>query len=199
MNRDIYEVILDTDNPEGGVNAISLVNEPAMERFAEWIMLSKEQPYKLELAEVDTERRIFLAAVLIPNKPIMRIDGGEMYDIIFSKETIQQTAHLYLKRGNQKKVTYEHDLSVDGVTVVETWIKEDAVHDKSVKFGLNAPLGSWIVMMKADNETVWNDAKEGKIKGFSIEGYFIPKLKTQLSKSKDRELLDTVIDILKNG
>jgi uncharacterized protein YrrD len=52
--------------------------------------------------------------------------------------------------------------------------------------------------MKADNEEVYNLAKEGKIKGFSIEGFFSDKLdKKELSKEdKEIELLTEIMAML---
>jgi hypothetical protein len=62
--------------------------------------------------------------------------------------------------------------------------------DKSKKYGLSVPKGTWMISMKVENEEVWNDyIKTGKVKGFSIEGYFAdkaqvkdPSLKSQWSK-----------------
>ena len=42
------------------------------------------------------------------------------------------------------------------------------VHDKSKKYGLDMPLGTWMVSMKVDNDDIWNNyVKENKVKGFS--------------------------------
>jgi polyhydroxyalkanoate synthesis regulator phasin len=67
----------------------------------------------------------------------------------------------------------EHDQEIDGVTFVESWIKEDDVHDKSVVYGINEPNGTWFATMKVDNDEIWNDyVKTGQVKGFSIDGMF---------------------------
>ena len=80
-------------------------------------------------------------------------------------------------RGNQNKSTLEHEAELNGLTVVESWIIEDEVHDKSRKYGLDMPVGTWMVSMKVNNDEVWNDyVKTGKVKGFSIEGYFTDKV-----------------------
>lgn len=201
---EVYEVVMDDDAPETGVQAISLVESPAMEHFAEFITLSNEQAKKvskMELATVDEEKRLLMGAVLVPNKPVYRRDGAEEYYIIFSKDTISKASQLYMKQSNQSAATYEHQMDVNGMTVVETWLKEDMINDKSAKYGLNAPVGSWIVSMKAENDEVWQDAKSGKVKGFSIEGYFVPKLREDLSKQKTEaeKTLETIKEILTNG
>ena len=150
-----------------GVYAVSLVDKPAIE--SDWITLSEEE---IKLAKVDEEQRILLGAALIPNKPILRVnEKGEHYHIFFSKDTVKKAAHLFLKRGNQSNGTFEHDFVVNGVSVVESWITNE--NDKSKSYGLDLPLGSWVIMMKIDDNTLWdNYVKTGKINGFSIEGKF---------------------------
>lgn len=52
--------------------------------------------------------------------------------------------------------TYEHKVPIDGLSVVESWIKEDDKFDKSSQYGFNKmPIGTWFVKMKIDNEEVW--------------------------------------------
>ena len=84
---------------------------------------------------------------------------------------------MYLMNGNQNKATLEHEHDINGLTLVESWIVEDEVHDKSRKFGMNVPVGTWMGSVKVNNDEVWNDfVKTGKVKGFSIEGYFADKM-----------------------
>ncbi len=53
------------------------------------------------------------------------------------------------------------------MTFVETWIKEDEVHDKSVMHGFNEPIGTWFAAMKVNNDEIWNKVKAGEVKGFT--------------------------------
>jgi hypothetical protein len=72
--------------------------------------------------------------------------------------------------------------------------------DKSKKYGLNAPVGTWMVSMKVNNEAIWNDfVKTGKVKGFSIEGYFSDKLEMSLELAKEQELIDKIKSIITNA
>jgi hypothetical protein len=48
----------------------------------------------------------------------------------------------------------------------------DPANDKSSALGLNYPEGTWVITMKVNSPTLWNEIKEGKYKGYSIEGYF---------------------------
>ncbi len=167
----IVELILG-DEEVTGIEAISVVENPAIEE--DFIALKNEE---IKLAEVSGEKRILLGALLIPNKPIYRRNGDDEYYIYFSKETVEKASQLYLQNGNQNKATLEHQHSINGLTLVESWIVEDEVQDKSRKYGLNVPVGTWMGAVKVNNQEIWEQfVKSGKVKGFSIEGYFADKM-----------------------
>ena len=68
-------------------------------------------------------------------------------------------------------------------------------------YDLNVPIGTWMVSMKVLNDDVWKQVKEGKVKGFSIEGYFADKLErpnepNNLSKIEDEYLLQELKELL---
>ena len=168
----IIELVLDEDNNEIGIEAISVVENPAIEE--DFVALNGNI---IELKEADKERKLLVGALLIPNKPIYRRSGDEEYYIYFSKDTVVKASQMYLMNGNQSKATLEHEHDINGLTLVESWIVEDEVHDKSRKFGMNVPLGTWMGSVKVNNDEVWNDfVKTGKVKGFSIEGYFADRM-----------------------
>lgn len=168
----IIELVLDEDNNEIGIEAISVVENPAIEE--DFIALNSNI---IELKEADKEKKLLVGALLIPNKPIYRRSGDEEYYIYFSKDTVVKASQMYLMNGNQSKATLEHEHDINGLTLVESWIVEDEVHDKSRKFGMNVPVGTWMGSVKVNNDEVWNDfVKTGKVKGFSIEGYFADKM-----------------------
>ncbi len=168
----IIELVLDEDNNEIGIEAISVVENPAIEE--DFVALNSNI---IELKEADKEKKLLVGALLIPNKPIYRRSGDEEYYIYFSKDTVVKASQMYLMNGNQSKATLEHEHDINGLTLVESWIVEDEVHDKSRKFGMNVPLGTWMGSVKVNNDEVWNDfVKTGKVKGFSIEGYFADRM-----------------------
>jgi hypothetical protein len=178
----IIELLIDEDALLSGIEAISIVDKPAIE---ENFIALKEQT-KVNLAEIDKEKRILMGAALIPNKNIYRTDGEDEYYIYFSDDTVRKASELFLMRGNQNKSTLEHEAELNGLTVVESWIIEDDVHDKSRKYGLDMPVGTWMVSMKVNNDEVWeNYVKTGLVKGFSIEGYFTDKI--EMSKIGESE------------
>jgi hypothetical protein len=160
----LIELLLEEE--QDGIQAISLVSEPAIEE--NWVALSD-----VKLKAIDTERRIVMGAALVPNKPIFRRNGEEEFYIYFSEETIRKAAEGYLKAGHQKQSNVEHEMAVTGVTTIESWIVEDSQIDKSAVYGFKYDKGTWVVTMKIDNAAVWEDfIKTGRLKGFSIEGKF---------------------------
>tara|TARA_R110000824_G_scaffold147892_5_gene317446 strand:+ start:2222 stop:2824 length:603 start_codon:yes stop_codon:yes gene_type:complete len=193
----IVELILDEEQEESGIEAISIVESPAIE--SDFVALAAEE---IKLAEVDKEKKILLGALLIPNKPIYRAgDEGEYY-IFFSKDTVSKASQMYLKNGYQNNSTLEHDKALDGLTLVESWIVEDEVQDKSRKYGLNVPVGTWMGAVKVNNNEIWDEyIKTNKVKGFSIEGYFADKMENRKGVdhkdlSEDDELLNKIKNIL---
>jgi hypothetical protein len=194
----IIELILDEDQEDAGIDAISIVESPAIE--SDFVALNNQE---IKLAEIDKEKRILLGALLIPNKPIYRKGAeGDEYYIFFSKDTIVKASQMYLKKGYQNNSTLEHDQTLSGLTLVESWIVEDEVQDKSRKYGLNVPVGSWMGAVKVNNEEIWQEyVKTDKVKGFSIEGYFAdkmerPKESVQEDLSKEDKILNKIKEIL---
>ena len=179
----IIELIIDSKDKLSGIDAVSVVHSPAIEE--NFIHLAK---HEVELKEIDAEKRILMGAALVPNKHIYRRDKkNEEYYIYFSEETVRQASELFLMNSNQNNATYEHDKKLEGMSVVESWIIEDSKQDKSAKYGFDLPRGTWMISMKVNNEQVWSDVKAGKVKGFSIEGYFADKL--EMSQMTDEDLL----------
>jgi hypothetical protein len=189
MNK-IIELVIDENDEMSGIDAVSVVSSPAIEE--NFIALHK---HEIELKEVDTEKRILMGAALVPNKQIYRRnDKNEEYHIYFSKDTVRKASELFLMRANQNNATYEHDKKLSGMSVVESWIIEDEKKDKSAKYGFSLPVGTWMISMKVNNDEVWKDVKEGKVKGFSIEGYFADKYEMSLNEeSNEPENEDEVL------
>ena len=184
----IVELIIDEDAELYGIDAISLVSAPAIE--SGFLALEDQ---KIVLAEVDSDRHILIGAALIPDKPIYRNQGGEEFHVYFSKKTVRRAMELFFKFGNQTNTTLEHEHKLNGLSVVESWIVEDTEMDKSNVYNLEVPKGTWMVAVKVENEAIWKDwVKSDKVKGFSIEGFFCDKFKSQ----NDDKLMSELTDIL---
>ena len=185
---DIIELFIDDKDDNSGIEAISIVESPAIQ---EDFLKLKNQEFKL--AEVDSEKKILMGPALIPNKPIYRTSGDNEYYIYFSKKTVRKASELFLANGNQNNSTLEHQVPLQGMTVVESWIVESE-QDKTRHYNLNVPIGTWMISMKVYNEQTWNDyIATGKVKGFSIEGYFADKLERPKDSIKDN-FAEKVID-----
>ena len=179
-------------NPEEnkGVFAISLVENPAIEEVG--IYLSKEDEL-VQLKEI--EKGLLMSPVLIPNQKILRVDeSGNPFNIMFTKEVIELSQRHFHINGYQSQSTEEHDynLKLNGVTIVESWIKEFD-QDKSNEYGYDLPIGTWFAIMKVDNEDVKSKIKSGEIKGFSIDGSF--KL-NNYKMSKEHNFLKALKDLI---
>ena len=178
---DIVELILDEENEEMvGIEAVSIVENPAIEES--FVALSSDE---IKLAKVDDEKRIVMGCALVPNKMIFRKRNDSMFYVYFSKETIRRASELFFQNGNQSNATLEHQMKANNLTVVESWIVEDEAKDKSALYNLNAPVGSWVISMKIEDDELWQQIKEGKkYTGFSIEGYFADKASIKKSDAK---------------
>lgn len=177
------------DNDEYGVYAISLVDEPAIE--VDFVALNKD---RILLARVqDGEKRMLYGPALIPNQAIVRYDKqGQKYFIKYSPETIEKTAQEFLKRNLHHNHTVQHELPVAGLTVVESWIKQGA--DKGQEFGFDLPDGSWMIGVKVEDETTWEAVKQGVLKGFSIEGFFVPEKEEVYNESELETILTSLVN-----
>jgi hypothetical protein len=165
---EVYELFIEEDSELSGVEAISIVEEPAIE--SDFVAL---KAHTIQMAEVNAEKRILMGPALIPNKKIYRRDEESEYYIFFSEDTVRKASQLFLSKGNQNNSTLEHEYNLKGMSVVESWIVEDEKKDKSALYELNVPKGTWMVSVKVNNDEVWNEfVKTGRVKGFSIEGYF---------------------------
>ena len=177
----IVELILDEAQEMMGIDAISIVESPAIQE--DFVALNSDE---IKLAEVSKEKKILMGALLVPNKPIYRKNGDDEYYIYFSKDTIAKASQLYLKNGYQGNSTLEHANALQGLTLVESWLVEDEVNDKSRKYGMNVPVGTWMGAVKVDNDEVWNEyVKTNKVRGFSIEGYFADKMEQSDKSNKE--------------
>tara|TARA_R110000803_G_scaffold14887_9_gene41365 strand:+ start:2256 stop:3305 length:1050 start_codon:yes stop_codon:yes gene_type:complete len=180
----IIELVLDENDQENGIEAISIVENPAIEE--DFVALKS---HEMKFAEVDKDKKLLVGALLIPNKPIYRASGTEEYYIYFSRNTVRTASQMYLKQGNQKNSTLEHDVSITGLTLVESWIVEDKEKDKSLLYDMNVPVGTWMGTVKVENDDIWNNyVKTGKVKGFSIEGYFADKFETPKDQGLSEDL-----------
>ena len=87
-------------------------------------------------------------------------------------------------------------MNVDGVTMVESWIKESIESDKSRLYGLNVPVGSWVGTFKIDNEELRQKFREGDLRAVSIEGMFTHLEKTPKDRLDAALLMESFADFI---
>tara|TARA_R110000824_G_scaffold107747_6_gene254287 strand:+ start:1894 stop:2613 length:720 start_codon:yes stop_codon:yes gene_type:complete len=191
----IVELIIEDEDQELAIDAISLVTAPAIEE--DFVYFGKEKN-NLTFAKVDEEKRMLVSPALIPNKQIYRYDPNtdSDYYVYFSPETVRLASELYLRHNNHHKATYQHSERVSGVLTIESWIKEGD-QDKSKLYGFDLPNGTWFVKMKIENEELWEKIKQGELKGLSIEGYFTDKMEKMSERQPtDEEILVALNEII---
>ena len=144
---------------------------------------------------IDDEKRIVMGPVMIPNKMILRRDeNGEPFYIYFSKKTIRKMAEKFFKKNNHNNTDINHDENItNNNTLIESWISESIKHDKSYKYGFALPEGTWYVSYKINDDKTWELIKSGELKGFSLAGGFIQKMKP----IDPEQTLNDIKDILK--
>lgn len=175
-----YKVGIDSET-----YAISMVESPAIE--SDFVALKKEEEQRVYL-ESDVKHMVYGAA-LIPDKDIYRNNGEQEFYISFTKESIEKMSQDFLKDYRQHNVTLDHETDASDVTVVESWLKADALYDKSVAIGLDKdlPVGTWIVGMKVNQIDVWDRIKSGELKGFSVESL----ISLEEFNKQDNTMIDT--------
>ena len=188
----IVELVIEDDSEALAIDAISLVNAPAIE--TDFVFFGKEKN-NLTFAKIDEEKRMIISPALIPNKQIFRYDPNtdQDYYVYFSPKTVRQASELYLKHNNHHKATEEHKERVAGVLTVESWIIQDSKMDKSALYGFSLPKGTWMVSMKIENDELWSKIKSGELKGLSIEGYFIDKIQKMKKQEFTNEEVRTAL------
>ncbi|QDP57216.1 MAG: putative peptidase [Prokaryotic dsDNA virus sp.] len=181
----IVELIIDDNDEMSGVNAISVVESPAIEEL--FIALNDQTLLKA----VDKKRGVLVGPALIPNKKIFRVNPKtkEEFYIFFSEDTVRKASEKFFIEANQSNATLEHKKNLKGMTVVESWIIEGE-NDKSKDYGMNLPVGTWMVSMKVTDE-IYKKAENQEIKGFSIEGFFADELEAKMyTQNQIQELRD---------
>lgn len=180
----IYKMIL-TEETEG-MDYIALVDSPAhMKAFEYFNGQSEKVKYHF-----NEEKRVVTGVAIAVDLPIYRRDEqfGEHY-VVFSKKDTYEIAQKMFKSGYLNNVNEMHDSNkkVEDIYLFESYFVDNArgVKAPSNFDSQNLKDGSWIVSYKVDNDKAWNDIKNGKHVGFSIEGWFDKKfIKTKQTQMK---------------
>ena len=164
----IYQAKITDENL--GMTTISFVDYLAVE--SDWLSFDKQKE-TVKFSVENEEQRIVMGVVMRADYLIYRrTESGYEYYITYSPDTIRLMARKYLKDGFQNNVDLQHDGNlIDGVEMEEMFIK-DSENGISPKGFEDISDGSLFARFKVVNDDVWNEIKEGKYNGFSLEGYF---------------------------
>jgi hypothetical protein len=190
MELPIYELMINEDiQDDAEVSFIALVDRPAIQK--NWNAFKENVKFQI----ISEDKRIISGPVMLADSPIYRNDSinGEYY-VVFSKDTIFKIAQKFFKKGYQANVNLMHDSEqqVSGVTMFESFISDKDRGILPMKGFEDAPDGSWFGSFKVEDDAVWQMIKEGKVKGFSVEGVF----EYSKAKTKEAQLLESIKEIL---
>jgi hypothetical protein len=153
---------------------------------------------QMSFSVMNAEERMLVGPAMVPDKMIIRRNDitGDIYYVYFTAETIKKLQQKFMQEKLLDATNIEHGRKfLKNVDVVESWIVEDPVYDKQKTFGMDYPKGTWMVMMKVNDDEVWKKVKDGKLRGFSVQGYFLEKAKFN---SQSHQLLEQIKNIVKD-
>lgn len=148
----------------------------------------------------DEEQRIVTGPAMIPNKMILRKDeNGNPYYVYFTQKTVKDIAERVFEENKHNMTNIEHNSKQTNAqnTLLESWIVLDPEKDKSAALGFNVPQGTWMVSYKINDDTTWQLIKEGKLRGFSVEGFFIEKAEAAKAQKAAEQMYNDIMNILK--
>lgn len=188
----VYEIMID-DNDETGISLISLVDEPAIMTKG----MAFSQNSVMTFKEVE-DKQIIVGPALIPDMKIYREDDkyGQYY-VKFSKETIVKMVEKFNKYGSNRRINIDHSNRMVDAFIMEDWIIDNEVYDKSRIYGFELPVGTYMIMVKVEDKDFWLEEVKGNQKfGFSIEGLLGQQLVQLSSKFIEKYGVSATIDDL---
>lgn len=180
----VFDALITDD--ETGMIKISLVDDPAvMSNFQTFDANRRMQMFSV----ADEEKRLVYGVVMRADFPIYRRDGFGEYYIIYRPDTIRKMAEKYLADGRQNAVNTMHETDVDGVQMVQWFIKDTDRGVNPSGFDDIAD-GSLFAEFHIVSDSVWSAVKDGTYRGFSLEGFF------DLKPDDDIESVEEIVDDL---
>ena len=153
---------------------------------------------KKALFFADDEKKVIYSVAMRPNMLIPRKNiNGEPAMVFYSEETVKDLQQNFFKQNYHNGSTINHNGKLDdSLYIFESWIVEDPEKDKATVLGLDVKKGDWVTGQKIDNDTVWQEVKDGKLTGFSIEAYLEPILTNNNEIKMTQEEIDARIRVV---
>lgn len=187
----IYNIDIN-DEDETGLDAISLVQHPAIEVD---FLCFNEDVKKIDFS-ADEDKHILTAVALRADHPIYRRNGDYEYWVVFTKDVIRKLVTKYAKNNLFNSVNIEHnDYSfVKSAYMIESYIVDKARGIVPSEFK-DIEDGSWIVSYYIDDESLWNVVKNtDALNGLSVQGLF--KLVDKQDFASQIDPIESLIDEL---
>ena len=155
---------------------------------------------KAAFAIQDEDKHIISGPLMLADEPIYRNNSkfGEHY-VIFKPETIKDISIKFAKKGYQQNVNLMHDsnMQLDGLVMFESFIVDRSRGILPMEGFEDAKDGSWFGSFYVENPQAWQLIKDGKVKGFSVEGFFDYALPDNRKKTYAEQKLAELADLLK--
>ena len=165
----VYEIMIDLQDTDTTVSFNSLVVHPAHEKLFD--TFSKQKKYQF-----NDDEQIITGIAISADAPIYRRedDTNEEYYVVFTPKAIKDIVFDYARRNNFNNVNLEHDETrvVEGIYMVMSYVIDNEKGFTAPERFKDATNGSWLVSYKVTDKEVYEAAKNGVFKGFSIEGVF---------------------------
>jgi hypothetical protein len=183
----IYEISIDLLDSETTVSFNSLVGEPAHEK--NFMTFAKQMAF-----EFNEEEQVITGIAISADTPIYRYEKetAEEYYVVFTKQAVKDIIFDYARKENFNNVNLDHDPSkvVEGIYMIHSYQIDNEKGFTAPERFKDANDGSWIVSYKVTDKEIFNQAKEGKFNGFSIEGVF------NLMDAKEDEQMASIFQAL---
>lgn len=173
----LVQFTFDENDPNSGMKAISLVDQPAIESNFQYF--DKAQPVK-QYFQVSGYEGVVQGLALIPDKMILRYDmENNPYYGYFTADTIKKLKNKFHKEMMTSNINTDH--SGDDVQgyLIESFLVDTPERLADIKGrGIeDVTLGSWFVQYKIEDPKVFQRVVDGELKGFSIEAFLHTFLK----------------------
>lgn len=131
---------------------------------------------------LNNEYREITAPILVPDETDWQ---GHIYD----EEEVLKACRNYRDNCDRENIQHKFDLVKDNAEFVEHYITPAEMTFGEGEDSLLVKKGTWMGTMRIKNDTLWNQVKEGKFTGFSIQASCksIPVAKSKVAGRIDEE------------
>jgi hypothetical protein len=140
------------------VDFISLVHRGANRKTIIYKAGEDGKPPLISIRKVDTDKHLVYGIVYSPDEVDSQGDFAP-------KEVIREMAYNFMKEGKLNNIDRQHNYKAGYGFLAESWLTKinDPVFPEERE-------GSWAVVIKVEDDNLWNEIKEGKITGLSMAG-----------------------------